>query len=699
MNFFTKALSAMRHAGPVMFLLGRLARTKFDYAKEVGTGVDASVVMAPIQWIQRAFPDARLRVTKRQKGQVEEIDKHPLPALIDAPNPFYTGAHLWAATLFSSLTAGNAYWLKVKTIAGKVVQLWYVPHWAITAKWPHDGMEFISHYEYRPGGGQVMRLEPEDVVHFRHGIDPTNTRLGVSPLHSVIREIFMDLEASNFVASLLKNSGVPGVVISPDGDVTVAPDDAKAVKAWFTEEFGGDRRGGPLVMAAKTKVQQYGFSPQQMDLSVVRNVAEERVCAALGIPAAVVGFGSGLETAKVGATMNELRRLAWINGVIPLHRAFALELRRSLLPDFRLPLMTPETVVDFDFSEVTALEEDLNERAKRLDIGVKGGWVQVAEARAAMGFDVDESHRIFLRGLTVIEVPGSGAVPRLPPLSADDDDKGGKVIPLLPHLKAHTLGEERATGNPKRKPTQGQARYVAALARQIPVLSEVFEKRLAKFFDKLGAAASGAALPILKEAFKAAPDDVILAERILEALDLKSQEAVFAKLYEAHYITVAKTAGEAADLVGLATDVPDPLARAMMAAGGGRSKLVGLEKDARVTLFNSLTEGRAAGEGADALARRIRTQVPKGPWSDVRTRARVIARTETAYAQNISTIKRSELAGLERALVFDNRTGFDDDICPGLDGIEVTLAEAQQLASDEHPNGTRSFSPLVQDEL
>ena len=137
----------------------------------------------------------------------------------------------------------------------------------------------------------------------------------------------------------------------------------------------------------------------------------------------------------------------------------------------------------------------------------------------------------------------------------------------------------------------------------------------------------------------------------------------------------------------------------MMAAGGGRSKLVGLGKDARATLFNSLTEGRAAGEGADALARRIRTQVPRGPWSDVRTRARVIARTETAYAQNISTIRRSELAGLERALVFDNRTGFDDDICPGLDGIEVTLAEAQALAGDEHPNGTRSFSPLVQDEL
>ena len=697
MKFFTKVLSAMRHSGPSTFLLGLLARTKFDYAKEVGTGADASVVMAPIQWVQRAFPDARLRVTRRKEGQVEEVEGHPMAALVAAPNPAYTGIHLWSATLFSYLTAGNAYWLKVKTVAGKVVQLWYIPHWSIRAKWPADGSEFISHYEYKPGGGQVIRLEPEDVVHFRHGIDPNNTRLGLSPLHSVIREIFMDLEASNFVASLLRNTGVAGVVISPDGDVTVAPDDAKAVKAWFKEEFGGDRRGAALVMASKTKVQQYGFSPQQMDLSMVRDVAEERVCAALGIPAAVVGFGAGLQQTKVGATMNELRRLAWINGVIPLHRSFALELRRSLLPDFRQPVI-PNAVVDFDLSEVTALEEDLNERAKRLDIGVKGGWLQVAEARAAMGFDVDESHQIFLRRLTVIEVPGSGAAPRLAPPPEDEDDKGSKVVPLLPHLKAHTLAEERATGNPKRKPTQGQARYVAALARQIPPLAEAFEKRLASFFDKLGVSAAAAALPILEEAFKAAPDDVLLAGRILEALDLRSQEAVFAKLYEAHYLTVAETAGEAAGLVGLATDLPDPVARAVVASGGRRAGLVDLGKDAKNTLFNALTEGRAAGEGAGALARRIRSEIPKGRYSSTQIRSRVIARTETAFAQNTSTIERSRAAGVERALVFDNRAGFGDDICPGLDGIEVTLAEAQALAADEHPNGTRSFSPLVQDE-
>lgn len=694
MNLLTKALNAMRHTGPASFLLGLLSRTKFDYAKEVGTGIDSSVVMAPIQWIQRAFPEARLRAMIMRKDEFEEIEKHPLTALVVNPNPAYSDFHLWSATLFSYLVAGNAYWLKVKALSGKVVELWYVPHWLLVAKWPADGSQYISHYEYKPAGSNVIRLEPDDIVHFRHGIDPRNTRLGLSPLHGVIREIFMDLEASNFVASLLRNLGIPGVVISPDSDVTVAPDDAKAVKAWFKEEFGGDRRGAPLVMAMKTKVQTYGFNPKEMDLSVVRDVAEERVCASLGIPAAVVGFGAGLQQTKVGATMSEMRRLAWINGIIPLHRAFAIELKRSLLPDFEKD--PAKVTLEFDLTDVTALEEDLNKRAERVNIGVVGGWIQVSEARRALGEDVVDADNIYLRNLTTIEVPAgeSAPVPALPAV-----DENGKVVALLPYIKArHSPAERRATNNPRRKPTQGQARFVALLARQALALSDPFEKRLAAFFNLLGITISKAAAPILEEAFKSHPDDVILATRILEEASMGAQEVVFREMYEAHYLTVAETSGEAAELVGLATDLPDPVARAVIATGGRRAGLVDLTAKARGSIFNALTEGRAAGEGAEVLARRIREEVPKGPWSNARTRSRVIARTETAFAQNTSTIERSRDAGIERALVFDNRTGFDDDICPALDGIEVTLAEAEALAADEHPNGTRSFSPLIQEE-
>ena len=66
-NFLTKAiarvtnsLTQMRHAAQSLFFGGLLKRTRFDYAHEVGDMLDASVVMAPIMWRQRALPEATL---------------------------------------------------------------------------------------------------------------------------------------------------------------------------------------------------------------------------------------------------------------------------------------------------------------------------------------------------------------------------------------------------------------------------------------------------------------------------------------------------------------------------------------------------------------------------------------------------------------------------------------------------------------
>ncbi|MEP4421440.1 MAG: hypothetical protein ABJ354_08345, partial [Nitratireductor sp.] len=61
-NWFTKAFSAMRHSPRPAFVGALLARTRYDYRKAVGDGIDASVVTAPVQWIQRALPEARLTI-------------------------------------------------------------------------------------------------------------------------------------------------------------------------------------------------------------------------------------------------------------------------------------------------------------------------------------------------------------------------------------------------------------------------------------------------------------------------------------------------------------------------------------------------------------------------------------------------------------------------------------------------------------
>lgn len=686
-GILAKALGAMRHpARPLGFALMR--RTKFNYAKEVGTGIDASVVMAPVQWIQRALPEARLRVMRKTGDTTKEVEGHDLVARVSKPNPFYGDAALWSATAFSYLTDGNAYWFKVRSRAGKIAELWYVPHWLLKPVSPRDGSAFLSHYEYMPGGQhRPMIIDPDDVVHFRHGVDPRDPRLGLSPLRGVLREIFTDLEASNFVASLLRNKAVPGIVISPDGSVSVAPDDVEATKKWFQDTFAGDNAGNALVMGAATKIQEFGFNPQQLDLSAARDVAEERVCASLGIPAAVVGFGAGLQTAKVGATMGEMRTLAWTNGVIPLLRSLADELQRSLSE-----MLGPNETVEHDTSEVGALAEQRLARAQTWDTAVRGGWAMVAEGREGIGLDVDDSHRIYLRPFSAVEVP-AGAPPRIPE-SAAIDMRG--------------LIGKSGRKQTRREPSDAQRGYVHAIDAMQQPLGDAFERRLVPVFAALGQAAAEAARPLLEEADLTvragrgehkSPEDEILAGRILEQLELPLHRTTFQRGYEAHYLQVAKEVAKAGEMIGLATNLPDPVARAVVAAGGRRAGLVDLSAQSRAALFNALAEGRAAGEGVEQLAARIRDQVAAGPWTSAETRARTIARTETKYAQNVSTIARAGHEGVDRFLVFDGRLGPgrsapDHIACTG--GV-LTADQAAVAAQAARPNCTISFTPLFED--
>lgn len=677
MNWFSKALSAIRH-NPRPQVFGRyLRRTRFDYVRAVGDGLDASVVTAPVQWIQRALPEARLTVKRhRPNGKVEELAEHGALALISRPNDYYADIALWAATTWSWCTDGNAYWLKVRNGVNRPVELWYAPHWTMEPKGSEDGTVFLSHYVYSPGGGIApMKIEPEDVVHFRHGLDPRNPRKGISPIGGAIREIFMDLESSNFVASLLRNMGVPGVVISPKTGGVVAADDVEATKAWFQEAFGGDRRGGPLVMGAPTDVSPYGFNPQQMNMSEARDVSEERICACLGIPAAVVGFGAGLQSTKVGATMTELRKLAWHNGVLPMARAFADELGRSLVPDFG---DAAGLRADWDVSEVLALSEDEDKRVKRLLEELAAGAITMFEYRTERGWEADDSHRFYLRPAMLIETPAG----------------------LPPRQEPKQIGQKARASREQRRAASG---YVMALQRQADPLGKAMEKRLVRFFQSIGKAAREAALPLLEAedlSPKAEKADDLLVGRILDALGIAAHRTAFQQVYQAHYIDVAKKVAEAGELAGLGGSLPDPVARSIAGAGGRRAGLVDLDKQSKAALFDAIAEGRAEGEGALQLAERIAEHVEAGPWTTPEMRARTIARTETKYAQNVSTIERARAANVQRFIVFDGRLGPGRSLEEHMarDGSIVTADEASQMASDEHPNGTLSFAPYFGDD-
>jgi HK97 family phage portal protein len=331
--------------------------------------------------------------------------------LIESPNPYYDGLLLQQATVADFTIAGNAYWRKIRSAGNRVVELWWIPSPLIDPAWGNNSSEYITHYEYSPGG-MIEKIDPQDIVHFRYGLDPNNIRKGLSPLGSLFREVFTDDEAANMTAALLKNLGVPGVVISPkDSQGGMGPDVAAEIKDTFKRSTTGDKRGEPLVMSGATDISQFGFSPQQMDMKQLRRIPEERISGVLGVPAIVAGLGAGLERSTF-ANFAEAREMAYESNIIPSQRVIGSVIKRQLLNEFEDDITSFQ--VAYDLREVRVLQEDENKKASRIKDMVAGGFVTVADAQRETGMPVDETQNIYLRSVMVMGVPASTKASNIP---------------------------------------------------------------------------------------------------------------------------------------------------------------------------------------------------------------------------------------------------------------------------------------------
>ena len=104
--------------------------------------------------------------------------------------------------------------------------------------------------------------------------------------------------------------------------------------------------------------------------------------------------------------------------------------------------------------------------------------------------------------------------------------------------------------------------------------------------------------------------------------------------------------------------------------------------------------GLEAGEGTEAIARRIRKRVEKVG----RTRSRTLARTEVIRSHHVANIATYREAGVANVSVqAEFATAGDQRVCPecaGLDGNVYTLAEIEDLIP-VHPNCRCVAIPIV----
>ena len=373
--------------------------------KEIGDGTGNSAVVACLNVLSTSFAEPRLKVYREiGDSDYEMVDSHPVTTLINRPNP-YTSGSLLAHYIVTALNAeGDAYLLKNKNKAGRVIEL--VPLMPHYIKPRGNEKQLITHYEYYVKDSNSLNqnefvvIPANDIVHIRQGVDPNNHRKGFAPLKAVLREILGDEAAGQYAAALLHNMAVPGVILSPKDDAMGGPsqDEAEAIAQIYKQKFGGSNRGAPMILTGAMDVKVVSWSPEQLNLNQLRRLPEERVSAVLGVPAILAGLGAGLESATYNNT-RELREFFTEQKLIPLWQTVANEITHQLLQsDFTAD---PKILCKYDLNEVRALDVDKGEIFKRMQTGVTGGWITVAEARKAVGLEFGDEHDVFLRPLNL----------------------------------------------------------------------------------------------------------------------------------------------------------------------------------------------------------------------------------------------------------------------------------------------------------
>lgn len=376
-----------------------LSGSNFDYASEAGPLYDNGVVLPAINWKAGAIGEATLRVRQfdaskqtwdyaNERGAVADL----LSAFRN-PNDYYDGLTMWQGVQLSWDTRGNSYLYIRKGNSGRPVGFYWIPHFNIRPLADvdnADGTKLVTRYEYTPFNGPMQYKRLDEILQFRHGIDPRDPASGLSPLAAELRDICLDNEVSTWLASVVRNGATPGAIISPDASVGPTEYTLKQKNdlADLWDTFTADKRGKAFFSPLPIDVTIPTWSPQQMELGALRDVPMVRIMAALGLDPMVLGFSSEKQTF---ANKEQAIDDAGKRTVLPTMRRWANQASHKILPMFNLDPAIYQ--LWWDTTGVSWLVDDVLAKNKSVREDYKAGVIDRFTAKTESGRPTDDEDK------------------------------------------------------------------------------------------------------------------------------------------------------------------------------------------------------------------------------------------------------------------------------------------------------------------
>jgi HK97 family phage portal protein len=227
-----------------------------------------------------------------------DAQRHPLEALLDAPNPYLSRFELLEQTVGMLELTGNAYWFIAAGEDGLPAQIWPLRPDRVTVQ--PDPLRYVRGYVYEVDGRRIP-LEPAEVVHFKRW-HPANDYYGLSALDAGRLAISSDRAMAEWNRSTFgQDHGVPAGVVSVPPTITDA--DFERLKRDWRSTYGGGVKRTAFLRGNDIRWQNIGLSHTDLDFLKGRQAHRDEILSLFGIPVGLIDANATEANATVAERM------------------------------------------------------------------------------------------------------------------------------------------------------------------------------------------------------------------------------------------------------------------------------------------------------------------------------------------------------------------------------------------------------------